>query len=717
MEQTKVSVVIPVYNVEPYLHECLDSLIGQSMQEIEIICVDDGSTDKSVEIIEAYIKRDSRVKLIRQQNQYAGVARNNGLAVATGEYVIFLDSDDFFARNLLEETYSQGKKEDADIVLFGGKSFDTQTHTYSERPYYFRRDYLPSENVFSRKNIPDKILTIVTPCPWTKLFKREFVIKNQLKFQSLQNSNDAYFVLTALALANRITYVDADLVYYRVGQSTNLQSNKSKNPTLFLQAYEAVYKAFVERGIYKEIEKSFIEVVLSGCIYNIDTVHSEASREKIYRAIMESTFVKDGILEHPSDFYADEKKIMRIRGLRYMLDWKDKLNNSEADQEFQVIIDRRNLQKQVAVSVVIPVYNVSDYIEACIKSIRNQTLNEIEIICVNDGSTDDSCEKLLKFADEDERIVVCTQRNSGQSVARNMGVQQSRGEYLYFMDSDDILDDEALEILYKQSKGENLDVLYFDGTCFSDSDECKEQLEANKKYYLRKQSYKGIYRGEELMCTMMNHGEYRVSPCLQLIKRQHFIEHDLWFYKGIVHEDNLFNYKCMLKATRVSHIQKALFNRRYRPSSTMTVKVSFAHVYGYFRCYLEMYDFYRENTFHVDCEEEILEVLYRVLYNVRKGYSNLEDDEKYAIKALPLLEQKLFKWYVSDFCDLNQKLNMNNARDRKNGTLKNYYGNSVERLQKRLYDVENSTTYKVGKFIMKVPCTLKDWCIKIKDKG
>lgn len=654
MMKVKVSVVIPIYNAELYLEECLKSLISQSLKEIEIICVDDGSVDQSVRIVEFYAEQDDRIRLICQQNQYAGVARNKGLAAAKGEYVIFLDSDDFFDINLLERTYKQGIREAADIVLFGAKCFDTITGKYSTKDYYFRRNYLPSKNVFSRKDIPDKILNIVTPCPWTKLFKREFVLSNGLEFQNFQNSNDVYFVLSALALADRITYVDADLVYYRIGQSTNLQSNKNKNPTLFLQAYEAVYRTLVERGIFQEVEKSFAEVVMSGCIFNLDTVKSDTAREKIYCAMADETFIEMGVLDHPIHYYSSPKRVLQLQSIKNLFYWK-KRHFGCKDYNFLILEkDGRYLESQneVKVSVIIPVYNVEAYLDSCLCSIREQTLIDIEIICVDDGSTDNSLEILRRNAKLDRRMTVCTQRNSGQSVARNEGVKLANGKYLYFMDSDDILDKEALSLLYQQAELLDLDVLYFDGSCFSDDKECREQVKQNEEYYVRKHCYSGVYRGEALMKALLENEEYRVSPCLQLVKRQHFLSNDLWFYERIIHEDNLFNYKCMLTAKKVGHIQKVLFHRRYRPSSTMTKRVTFSHVYGYFMCYLNMQEFYKNNQFSEECESAVLEVLYRALYNTRYSYSKLEEAEKFVVVGLTSYHRHLFKCYVSDYCDL-----------------------------------------------------------------
>ena len=101
--EPKVSVILPVYNVGKYLRQCMDSIVGQTLQEIEVICIDDGSADDSPQILQAYAKKDPRIKVVCQQNQGAGAARNRGLSMARGEYLSFLDSDDFFETNMLEK--------------------------------------------------------------------------------------------------------------------------------------------------------------------------------------------------------------------------------------------------------------------------------------------------------------------------------------------------------------------------------------------------------------------------------------------------------------------------------------------------------------------------------------------------------------------------------------------------------------------------------------
>ena len=114
----KVSVIIPVYNVEPYLKQCMDSVVGQTLKDIEIICVDDGSTDNSLDILREYAAEDSRIQIIEQKNAGAGAARNNGMRYATGKYLSFLDSDDFFEPRMLEKAYDLAEKDQADFVAY-----------------------------------------------------------------------------------------------------------------------------------------------------------------------------------------------------------------------------------------------------------------------------------------------------------------------------------------------------------------------------------------------------------------------------------------------------------------------------------------------------------------------------------------------------------------------------------------------------------------------
>ena len=205
MDPAKVSVIIPVYNTESYLPECIESLLNQTYPFFEIICVDDGSTDRSAQIIEAYAAEDPRVTLIRQQNSFAGTARNRGMDQAQGKYLLFLDSDDYFDPRMLELSVSRAEETAADIVVFGGYNLDSRTNTAKVRPSYLKEHLVSGLEVFSRKDIPDHILTLSNPAPWNKLYRRDFVKARDLSFMSTRSANDVYFTKMAFVLADRIS--------------------------------------------------------------------------------------------------------------------------------------------------------------------------------------------------------------------------------------------------------------------------------------------------------------------------------------------------------------------------------------------------------------------------------------------------------------------------------------------------------------------------------
>ena len=156
--EVKVSVIIPVYNVEKYLRECIDSILNQTLHELELICVDDGSTDGSLEILQTYEKKDNRVTVLTQHNQGAGAARNKGLQIAKGEYLSFLDADDFFAPGMLEEAYRKCKSVSADVCVYQVLRYDDTTKKTWFDKGSFRKEFAPNKEVFSYKDMPDHIL-------------------------------------------------------------------------------------------------------------------------------------------------------------------------------------------------------------------------------------------------------------------------------------------------------------------------------------------------------------------------------------------------------------------------------------------------------------------------------------------------------------------------------------------------------------------------------
>ena len=226
----KVSVIVPVYNGEKYLEQCLDSICNQTLQEIEIICVDDGSTDSSWDILNRYKDQDDRIQLYRQQNLYAGVARNTGKSHATGEYLVFWDCDDFFEPDALEKMYDQCQQDQADICVCGVKRYLQDIGIGYTGKNYVNKKRIPEEIPFNIKTNEKYILTFSTVAAWNKMYRHDFVDKWNMDFQALKHANDAFFSACTLCLAEKITIVTKPLVWYRISQSDSLMGKAQESP-------------------------------------------------------------------------------------------------------------------------------------------------------------------------------------------------------------------------------------------------------------------------------------------------------------------------------------------------------------------------------------------------------------------------------------------------------------------------------------------------------
>lgn len=268
-DNIKVSIIIPIYNGEQFLRECLNSVINQDLKDTEIILIDDGSTDSSLSICQEYAKQDNRITVQTQQNKGSGAARNKGLVLARGKYLSFLDADDFFKPNLLTRLYETAEALNNDIVICDMWHYNNNTKKIEDIKETINKEYIPQKEVFNYKDFPEHIFNCFQNWAWNKLFNTQFIKENNIKFQELKRTNDLYFTNCALILANRISFIDEKLIYYRYGTDNSAQSTNQVAPTDFAKAFIKL-KDFLEKNkIYETVKQSYINWALSGCLYNI----------------------------------------------------------------------------------------------------------------------------------------------------------------------------------------------------------------------------------------------------------------------------------------------------------------------------------------------------------------------------------------------------------------------------------------------------------------
>ena len=295
----KVSVIVPVYNTSKYLKKCIESILKQSLKEIEIICINDGSTDNSLEILEKYLKKDSRVRIINQKNSGLSKVRNEGLKLAKGKYIMSIDSDDWIKENYFEKMYSIAEMNNLDLV-FSAINIERNDEIV-EKIYDTKLDKI----IDGKQYLENLLQELSFGAVWNKLIKKEICLKNNIYFNEKIFLGEDYNFLCRLApYLNRVGGVEEAYYVYRKGENNGSSKVKEKNIKDILLGYNQlreVYKGnlkiieLIDRKecieisniifnqeyqkfmAYKEIEKEFLQLLSRIKLYS----YSNLYRKKI----------------------------------------------------------------------------------------------------------------------------------------------------------------------------------------------------------------------------------------------------------------------------------------------------------------------------------------------------------------------------------------------------------------------------------------------------
>ena len=319
-----ISVIIPVYNVAEYLEQCLESVINQTYQNLEIICVDDCSTDNSPQILEYYVNKDPRIKFIKNTSNIGlGYTRNNGLAIATGDYIHFLDSDDWMELNAYETMVNHLRNSgNVDVLRFVWKSIDNNTlkETIHEYPH---KEHFNKIIIFL--NTPE-CMPIWSTSAWIQLLKREFLQKHNLSFNNHRCFEDVEFSIRVLLKANSIIFTSDCLLNYRDKRPNSLLSKKLE----FTK--ELAQDAILSNELSKELPL-INRIVLANFIYAIlinnafdayyNNILSFRELKQIFqKAIIKELFVKNKILIRTDRLYINVNNVFKLGATRFFFAYK-----------------------------------------------------------------------------------------------------------------------------------------------------------------------------------------------------------------------------------------------------------------------------------------------------------------------------------------------------------------------------------------------------------
>lgn len=504
-EDFLISIVIPIYNAEKYLEECLNSIKNQTYKNFEVIMVNDGSKDESETICKRFLEYDARFRYFTKENGGVSSARNLGLDNVKGDFITFIDSDDWIAENHLELLINSIKKTNSDIVVSCYKEFDNNIDTYYTIVYTKQEKNLLNFEKMNR----DDFLTIfpklmsLNVCfnnAVAKLFRKELV--NNLRFDtSIKYGEDLDFYFSLYLNVESISYVDELTYVYRIhGDSTTSNFN---------QEY-----AKQELSIFKKMFKKIQEI-------GLPTIHYFNKFQKLLKARV--NYIKNKVL------------------LNEHLDF---LKNIEGTVTYP----------NTLISVVIPIYNVSPYLRLCLESIENQTYPYFEVLLVNDGSRDNSEDICQEFINKDKRFRYFEQENLGLSAARNTGILNSKGEFITFIEGDDFVVPNYLAELYQSALKNDSEIVIGSYKKFNEND---------NNYYIHVFDYKEEHFNQNELIQKRGI-EFETSWGILFHKR---LFEMILFPVGKSIGDCFTNFKLFMESCKASYIHKDLYIHRIRKGS------------------------------------------------------------------------------------------------------------------------------------------------------
>jgi glycosyltransferase involved in cell wall biosynthesis len=533
-DSAAVSILVPVYNVSKYLGQCMDSIVNQTLKNIEIICVNDGSTDESPEILRSYAAKDPRVKIIDKENTGYGNSMNIAMDNATGRYIGIIESDDFAEPDMFEKLYGEAIKHDLDVSRCNFYYYTTEDgkNVKSELGWLRHNEvYAPSDDwgVFYQQ-----------PSVWANIYKTSFLRENNIRFLETPGASyqDTAFTFKVYSLAKRFKIIPDALHHYRVDNEESSVNALTKKVYCVCDEYNEIKRYMKEHGTYEQYKKLIVHLQYNAYKWNYGRLAEPYDRQ---------------FLEKWREEFTDEYNKGNIDRSRF--------SPEEYEDVMNIIHKGKRLDslEGPSVSIIIPVYNMTEFLRECMDSVIGQTFDDIEIICVNDGSTDDSLDILNEYASKDSRITIINKPNGGLSSARNAGLKAAKGKYINFVDSDDFIEPETIECAVDNIGG--ADIVFYGTNVFGEA--MLDRRAADDEYYRIK--FSGYV---ELNDHIRNNTD--VSAWNKLYRKEIIDRYNITFPEGVLFEDYSFYWRYVFCCKNAFYIPDKKYNYRRREGSIMS---------------------------------------------------------------------------------------------------------------------------------------------------
>jgi glycosyltransferase involved in cell wall biosynthesis len=371
--------------------------------------------------------------------------------------------------------------------------------------------------------------------------------------------------------------------------------------------------------------------------------------------------------------------------------------------------------------VIVPVYNSARYVGDCLASLTSQDADDMEILCVDDGSTYDSMEIIERVRRRDPRVRAYANSHAGPGAARNAGLARASGRYVLFVDSDDALADGAVRTLGVSAERLATDVLYFGGETVYETPELEASFPKFKDVYRRKTGSTQVMTGPELLTRMQDAKDYKPSCVMQIYSRDFIERLGLRFQEGVVHEDAPFSFSAILGAERAAILDAPLYVRRVREGSVMTAARSFENVYGYYVAMREMLrTLASDEAARSLGEEEYLsafKVIDRMNRLCARRYAETGEDEAAAglagvaffdralmdLTARPVWRNNILSEKNKELSGKNQTLRDRNRALREKLSAQRATISGLRKREKELERLKRSASYRLGRALTAIP--------------
>jgi len=535
-----ISVIVPVYNTaEEYLRQCFDSCANQTYFNLEIIIVDDGSKPTTAKFCDNYARKDKRVQVIHKQNDGLNNARRTGFEASAGNYVTFVDSDDIIDLEFIEKLYWSIEDNKADIAVSEYVEF-TDVDNIKTIP---NAHNLPLSAETDKKRLLEYIVRGAYPSMrgysavvWCKLYRASLLRQIDWDASNYRINEDEFFSPQTHLLADRVSFVNEQLYHYRRGLEDSLSVLVKDN----------------EHNGVKVSYLAFAYELYQYCV-NLSGQHNIEMNEWLIERYYNMLCNRVRELMQISQFLPSCQEEL----LRQYSNLRDEISTTMYSDSYKLMCCKPNTQ----VSIIVPIYNTDvKYMKDCFDSVKRQTYWSVEVLLVDDGSNKKTVDFCKKYIANLLNWSVISQKNGGPSIARNRGLRIAQGEYIQFVDSDDIINDDMIEKMVTEAEATKADIV----VCrFKSFDESPSRVIYHEP--LVEISSKEASKLSEKILNIS-----APSVCVKMLNRKFISVNELQFDESLARgEDLLFTSQALTMSNKISMLNEYLYNYRVSNSSSI----------------------------------------------------------------------------------------------------------------------------------------------------